>query len=47
MLCCKCSRFSVLFIRMILFLDVAVTLLEAIYATCGVNELALTCVERM
>ena len=33
--------------RMILFLDVAVTLLEAIYATCCVNELALTCVEWM
>ncbi len=38
---------SLVFIRMVLFLDVAVTLLEAIYATCCVNELALTCVERM
>ena len=28
-----------------LLLYVAVTLLEAIYATCGVNELRLTCVE--
>ena len=47
MLCCKCLRFSVCFIRIILFLDVTVTLLEAIYATCCVNELALACVEWM
>jgi hypothetical protein len=33
--------------ELFLFLDVAVTLLEAIYATCCVNELALTCVEWM
>lgn len=28
-----------------LLLDVTVTLLEAIYATCGINELALTSIE--
>ena len=31
--------------RCCLLLDVAVTLLEAIHATCGIDKLALTCVE--
>ena len=36
---------NIVLLEILLFLDVAVTLLEAINATCCVNELALTCVE--